>query len=214
MFMQGDGYGVVSHLRVCLASAFYGNEQVGPSNTPVARVDSSPDPDEFLDGQSKLALPYIMCVPGDTNNISQTRSGAVAQTEMVERLEVYAVLSSKDSVIGRVAANLIHQVRLDLLKCLHNWNPFLAAKCQEPTVPYGYCTKNFIFSGDSFFFQDAERVVWVFDFDLQSTITAKDQGFGESNPAATEPLTHIHADFTPVDTDSEDHPFPVVHVHP
>ena len=200
MFLQGDGYGVVSQLRTCLAGSFYGS--------PIARVDSSPDPDVFLNGQSKITTPYIMCVPGDTNNTFQSHAGATAKTEMVERLEVYAVLDATADAIGRAAADQIHAVRLDILKCLHGWNPFLAAKCQEPTVEYGYCTKNFIFTGDSFFHFDRERLVWVFDFDLQSTITTQSQGFGPSNPVATEPLDEIRADFFPVDTNPDDHPFP------
>lgn len=212
--MQGDGYGVVSQLRVCLAGSFYGNTPDPVSGIPVARVDSSPDPRIFIDGQSKLQTPYVMCVPGDTNNIRQSQPGATALTEQLERLEVYVVLDMTPDVIGRAAIDLLHQVRLDLQACLHNWNPSLAAQCQDPPVDYGYCTKNFIFSGDSYFGDDKERLIWVFDFDLHSTITAQDQGFGPSNPVATGPLTHIHADFNPVDTDPVDHPFPVVHVHP
>jgi len=210
--MQGDGYGVVSHLRVCLASAFYGQVPDPGNSIPVARVDSSPDPSVFLNGQSKLETPYIMCVPGDTNNKSQSQAGSTALTEMVERLEVYAVLDTTADAISREAVDLIHRVRLDIQACLHNWNPFLAAKCQVPTVDYGYTTKNFIYSGDSFFGNDKERLVWVFDFDLQSTITAQDQGFGPSNPVAVNPLEILHADFNPVDTDPEDHPFPVAEI--
>ncbi len=212
--MQGDGYGVVSHLRVCLASAFYGQVPDPVSGIPVARVDSSPDPNVFRNGQSKLPTPYIMCVPGDTNNIKQSHPGATALTEIVERLEVYAVLDTTDDAIARAAIDKLHQVRLDILACLHNWNPFLAAKCQDPTVDYGYQAKNFIFSGDSFFGEDSERLIWVFDFDLHSTITAQDQGFGPSNPVAVNPLVHIHADFNPVDTDPVDHPFPQAEIHP
>lgn len=214
MFMQGDGYGVVSQLRVCLASDFYGNTPAEGSGIPVARVDSAVDPNAFLNGESKLQTPYIMCVVGDTNNKSQSSSGAVAQTEVVERLEVYAVLDAKPDVIGRAAIDLIHSVRIDINNCIHNWNPSVAASCQVPPVDYGYCTKNFIFSGDAYFHDDPERVVWVFDFDLQSTFAGAQQGFGPSNPPATQPLTHIHADFKPVDTDPTDHPFPVAHVHP
>ena len=101
MFMQGEGYGVVSHMRVCLASAFYGQTLDPSSGKNVARVDSACDPNEFLDGQSKLQTPYLMCIAGDTNNKSQTSSGQFSQTEIIERLEVYAVLDAKPDAIGR-----------------------------------------------------------------------------------------------------------------
>ena len=95
-----------------------------------------------------------MCVPGDTNNTFQSHAGATAKTEMVERLEVYIVLDAKPDVIGRAAADQIHTVRLDILKCLHGWNPQRAAACQTPPIEYGYCTLHSIFTGDTFFHFD------------------------------------------------------------
>lgn len=201
MIFQGEGFGVVSQLRTCLAGSFFGS--------PIARVDSASDADEFLDGQSKLEIPYIVCVPGVVNNKSQSEPGATALTEMLELLEVYVVFDAKPDAIGRKATDFLHAVRLDLQGCLHGWNPFLAAKCKEPPVPYGYCAKNFLYSGDIFIEQDNERVVRVFDFHLQATITAQAQGFGPSNPLATESFDRIRAEFKPVDTNPVDHPFPV-----
>jgi hypothetical protein len=208
MFMQGIRYGIVSHLRICLASDFWGNTPATGSGTPVARVDSAIHPNDFLEGQSKLKTPYIMCVPGDTNVKSPSHAGATAKTQMVERLEVYAVLDSTLDQIKRAPADILHTVRLDILKCLHGWNPGVTAKCEEPAIPYGYCPQNFIYVGDSHFESDNERVTWLFDFELESTVTTQAQGFGPSNPVASEPLERIFTDWCPSEITASEQPYP------
>jgi hypothetical protein len=115
-----------------------------------------------------------------------------------------AALDARFDKVGKDPADMVHQVRLDLLACLHGWNPSTAARCES--VDFGYCSKLMTYVGDSFFTMHRELVIWEFNFDLKSTLTNADQGFGTSNPVATEPLERIHADFNPTEVTASENP--------
>ena len=201
MYFTGIRYGLISHLRTCLnvpAGGTY-NEAGQPT-----RVSSASDAQDFLQGQTKMIAPYIMVTLGNTTLESTSHTGSAVVVEMVERLDLYVALDNRFDKVGKDPADMVHQVRLDLLACLHGWNPQIAAKCEG--VDFGYCTKLMQYAGDSFFTSHRELVVWEFNFDLRSTLTNQSQGFGPSNPIATEPLEKIYADFNPTEVTPSENP--------
>lgn len=195
MYFTGAKYGLISHMRTCLKGATYGDP---------ARVSSAADPDTFIKGQTKLTVPFIMCCLGNTTVEDQKPTGAAVQTELVERLDLYAVLDARTDKVGKDAADQVHQVRLDILSCLMGWNPSRAAECEG--VDFGYCSKLLEFVGDNYYTDHREWVVWEFSFELRSTLTNQSQGFGLENPIATEPLERIHADFNPTEVTPSENP--------
>jgi hypothetical protein len=203
MFFTGNEYGIISHLRTCL-NVPAGGTYNDPGGT--SRVSSAADAEAFINGQTKLTVPYIMVTLGNTTVENQSHAGSTSVINMVERLDLYAVLNAKTDKVGKDAADQVHQVRLDLLACLFGWNPSRAAECATPPVDFGYCTQLMEFVGDSFFSMHREIVVWEFNFDLRSTLTVQAQGFGQSNPIAVDALESIYADFSPTEVTATENP--------
>ena len=184
---------LIQRLRTKLASATYG--------TP-ARVAGAGDFNQVLEG-SRFTAPMLFVTLGNTDvrNKSEPSSNLMI-TEITERINLIAVLSSKPDTTGHDPQSLVHDVRLDILKAIYGWNPSIADERDLNT--YGYATKELTYASDTFLQMHNEWYAHQFEFNLVSDLNQGEQGIGCVMPEdEAVALENIHANVTPVDVNPD-----------
>jgi len=191
---------IIVHLRACLASPKYGEESDGV-NPLGARVFASADLEEIMDGEPKpTALPTWYVVPGVTLvEQEMDKSASEASVQQMESVVLGLELNAKDDEWGHTPVLEVPDAKKDILKCLHGWNPTVAAKCLG--LDLGYEPDLMAFNGDSQFDIDPNRYIHQFQFITRSWLSQCDQGFVD-NACNIEDFLRIFADYKPVGFDT------------
>lgn len=197
MIFKQDTVGLIPFLRNCLKGPTYGD--------PKTRVSLAADFDVFLQGQTKLTVPYIVVTPGPVTIQDMDNPGAViVRQHLIEQIDIAVVLDAARDKVGNFPVDDIHQVRIDLLRCMLGFNASVLADCNS--VNYGYITKEMRYQGDDWFSLDRERYVHEFNFTMWSEINSFEQGVGESFPAAVNDLNNIFATIEPSEIELAEQP--------
>jgi len=205
MIFKQATVGLIPYLRNCLKGATYGD--------PKTRVSLGADFDVVLAGQTKLTVPYIIVTPGPTTIQEIDNPGAtMVRQHLIEQIDVAVILDAARDKVGNFPVDDIHQVRIDILRCMLGFNAFVLANCNS--VDYGYATKEMRYQGDDFFAFDRERYIHEFNFVMWSEINSFEQGVGESFPAAVNDLNNIFATIEPSEIEIAEQPAKDVTIPP
>lgn len=195
MLFKDPDAGLIPYMKDCLKGAVYGD--------PKTRVTLAADFDIYLQGQSKMTVPTIVVTPGPaTIQELSTPGTTIVRQYFVEQIDIAAILDAKRDKVGNFPVDDVHQVRIDLLRCLLGFNAFIHAQCNS--IVYGYSTLEIRYQGDDWFAFDRERYVHEFNFTLWSEINSIEQGVGASFPAAINDLNNIFATIEPSEIDVGD----------
>ena len=196
MLFKEPTVGLIPYMRNCLKGAVYGDP---------ARVTLAADFGVYLEGQSKMTVPTVVVTPGPvtTQEIS-VPGGTTVRQYLIETIDILVVLNAKRDKTGNFPVDDVHQVRIDLWRCLLGFNAFILAKCSN--IDYGYCTLEMRYLGDDFFAFDRERYTHEYNFAMWSDFNSIEQGVGASFPEATEPLNNIFATIEPTEIEVAEQP--------